>query len=173
MQEFVDTYGGKPVRDLGASEFLVYLIHKNFGATHLVRLIEFDGTVDPELLERAFRQMVARRAILNARIPATEEGQWPHYVIDTSEPPSFTVRERRGPEDWVGVFNEELNMRCGVDGDPPIRMQLLTSGEPGGEMVLSCSHPFCDGRSLVRFCEQMLNEYEALVRGKRVMRASG
>ncbi len=165
--QVADTYvANQRVRDLGASEYLVYLIHKHAGTTHLVRAIEFDGPVDPALMERAFRQMVDRRLILRARIPPTAEGEWPYYVLDDSTPPSFVVKPRQGPNHWAELFNEELNQRCGVDGDPPIRAQLLMSDEPGGELLLTCSHAFCDGRSLVRFCMQLLDEYEALVRGE-------
>ncbi len=167
MSQAADSWDiGERIRTLGASEYLVYLLHKHFGATHLVRLIEFDGPVDPALMERAFRQMVARRTILRARVPATGPAERPFFVFDDTRAPSFTVRERRGPEDWVGLFDDELNTRLGVDGEPPIRAQLLASDEPGGELLLSCSHTFCDGRSLVWFCSQLLAEYEALRRGE-------
>ena len=153
------------VRDLGASECLVYLLNKGYGSSHLVRVFEFDGAVDPALMERAFRQMVARRPLLQTTIPPTAEGEWPYLRLDDSQP-SFTVRPRTGPTQWIDLFSDELTTQLGVDGDPPIRVQLLTSDEPGGELLVSCAHTFCDGRSLFRFCRDMLREYEALVRGE-------
>jgi hypothetical protein len=154
------------IRDLGASEYLVYLIEKNANSSHLTRVIEFDGPVDPDLMERAFRQMIARRLLLRTRIPPTEGAERPHLVFDESVPAPFTVKQRQGPDHWIKGFNEELNIRIGIDGDPPMRAQLLMSDEPGGELLLSCPHTYCDGRSLVRFCIQLLDEYEALVRGE-------
>ena len=165
--QVADTYvANHRVRDLGASEYILYLLHKHASSTHLVRALHFDGPVDPELMERAFRRMVDRRLILQARIPPTGEGDWPYFVLDDSVPPSFVVKPRQGPDEWIELYNEESNQRCGVDGDPPIRAQLLMSDQPGGELLLSCAHVFCDGRSLVRFCTQMLDEYEGLVRGE-------
>ncbi len=161
-----DTYvANQRVRNLGASEYLVYLLEKTAGSSHLTRLIEFDGPVDPELMERAFRQMIDRRLILRARIPPAERGERPQFVLDDSVPAPFTVKQRREPGYWVKEFNEDLNVQLGVDGVPPMRAQLFMSDEPGGELLLTCPHSFCDGRSLVRFCIQLLSEYEALVGG--------
>jgi hypothetical protein len=153
------------VRDLGAAEYLLYLLEQSTGSCHLVRFIEFDGTVDPDLMERAFRNMVARRLILRARIPAAPPGERPHISIDESIPPVFEVIDRIGPDESFAVFQDELNIQLGVDGDPPVRARLITSGEPGGELIVSCLHTFCDGRSLFHFCRQLLSEYEALARG--------
>ncbi len=163
-QQSVETSGGR-VRDLGAAEYLLYLLEQSHAACHLVRLIEFDGLVDPELMERAFRNMVARRLILRARVPATPAGERPSFVIDDSTPPEFSVIKRVGPEETFRAFQDELNVQLGVDGDPPVRALLYISGEPGGELVLSCTHAFCDGRSLFHFCRQLLSEYEALALG--------
>ncbi len=155
---------GERVRSLGASEYLLHLLEEKASASHLVRVIEFDGPVDPALMERAFRQMVARRPILGVRLPAAEAGERPVFVFDDSRAPSFTVRERHGPDDWLGAFNEELNLRIGVDGAPTIRALLLTGDEPGGELLVTCLHTVCDGRSLFWFCRHLLAEYEALQR---------
>ena len=162
LQEVADTSGGKTVRQLGASEYLLHLLDQ-----HLVRLIQFDGPVDPSLMERAFRQMVDRRPILGLRIPAVASGERPWFVsFDEAPAPSFSVRARKGPDDWMGVFNDELNTKIGLNGEPTIRAQLLMSDEPGGELVLTCLHTVCDGRSLFWFCRQLLAEYEALRRGE-------
>ncbi len=155
------------VRDLGASEYLVYLLNKAYASSHLVRVFEFDGPVDPALMERAFRQMIANRPLLQTVIPATGEGEWPYLSLEEGSPPaSFTVRQRNDPTEWIGLFGDELTTQLGVDGTPPIRAQLLMADGQGGELLLSCAHTFCDGRSLFRFCRDMLNEYEALVRGE-------
>ena len=130
-----------------------------------MRLIEFDGSVDAGLMERAFRQMVARRLILRARVPATKPGVRPFFVVDDSVAPVFSVLDGAGPTDRIDVFHEELNTQLGVDGDPPIKGRLLVSDQPGGALFVSCTHAFCDGRSLFRFCRQLLSEYEALVQG--------
>jgi hypothetical protein len=157
----VEFVSGQQVRQLGASEYLVYLLEQP-----LVRVIEFDGVVDPALMERAFRQMVARRPILRTRIPTPEPGARPFFVIDDSEPPSFSVRKRSGPLHWIDVFNEEMITPLGGAARPPIRAQLLRSDEPGGELLVACMHAVCDGRSVFNFCTQLLREYEALVRGE-------
>ncbi len=155
------------VRDLGASEYLVYLLEKNAGSSHLVRVIEFDGPVDPALMERAFRQMIDRRLLLRARVHEPEDGTRPYLVLDESVAPAFTVTTWQGPGQWITRFNDEINAAIGVNGDPPMRAVLrMAAAGPGGELLLSCPHTFCDGRSLVHFCIQLLHEYEALQRGE-------
>ena len=156
--EFVS---GQRVRDLGASEYLVHLLKQR-----LVRLIEFDGVVDPGLMEQALRQMVARRPILRTRVPATAPGENAHFVIDDSVPAPFKVSKRRGPDHWIEAIQEEVNTPLGADLGPPVRAHLLHGDEPGGELIVSCTHTVCDGRSIFNLCRQLLSEYEALVRGE-------
>ncbi len=152
------------MRQLGATEYILYLLEQESMA-HLVRMIDFEGPVEPAVMERAFRAMVARRPILRARI-AQQGDERPFFALDDREPPEFSVIERTGPDDWRWVFDGELNRRIGFNGQPPIRVHLLASERPGGELIVTCAHSFCDGRSLFVFCRDLLSQYEALLRGE-------
>jgi len=155
------------VRNLGAEEHLLLRVLEADGGSRLVRVVEFEGPVDAALMETAFRHMVARRPILRCRITRGEPGEVPFFVMDDSLAPAFSVVERRGPDDWVREFHRELNTPgLGTYGQPPVRACLLASDEPGGELLVSCMHSFSDGRSLFRFCRDLLSEYDALQRGE-------
>lgn len=149
------------IRDLGASEILVHYLQR-----HLVRLIQFDGPVDADLMEQAFGQIISKRPILRSRILEREGGR-PYFVHDAETKPSFIVKERKGDGHAVEVFDDELNDMFDPALDLPMRAQLLMKSDgPGGELLVSCPHSACDGRSLFLFCTQLLKEYEALVRGE-------
>ncbi|MEM1434583.1 MAG: condensation domain-containing protein [Pseudomonadota bacterium] len=147
-------------RTLGASEILVHYL-----ARHMVRLIEFDGPVNAELLEEAARRMVQQRPMLRSRIMQPDPEQRPHFVLEPELPPRFTVHERRDAEHCIEVFNEELNTPYNMAEDAVVRIHLLRAPAQGGEIILTCPHSACDGRSLFTFCTQLLDDYEALVRG--------
>ncbi|MEM6709855.1 MAG: condensation domain-containing protein [Pseudomonadota bacterium] len=148
-------------RTLGASEILVHYL-----ARHMVRLIEFDGPVQPELLKQAAERQVALRPMLRSRIVQPDPAQRPHFVLESELPPTFTVHERRGPGHCVEVFNQELNTPYDMSTDAVVRIHLLKNPDQGGEIILTCPHSACDGRSLFQFCTQLLDDYEALVRGE-------
>ena len=84
----------------------------------------------------------------------------------TGNPPSSPPST--GPDPTIGwrVFDDELNSQIGFDGQPPIRARLLASETPGGELIVTCAHSFCDGRSLFVFCRELLGQYEAFRRGE-------
>lgn len=148
------------IRELGASEILVHYLQR-----HLVRLIQFDGPVDAEIMEKAFHQIISKRPILRSRILEREGGK-PYFVHDSETVASFIVKERKGDDHALEVFIDELNDMFDPAADVPMRAQLLVRSDgPGGELLLSCPHSACDGRSLFLFCTQLLKEYEALVRG--------
>ncbi|MFN8037323.1 MAG: condensation domain-containing protein [Acidimicrobiia bacterium] len=151
------------VRELGATEFLMDAMEQR-GGIHLVRMIDFDGPVDVEVLETAFGQLVARRPLLHVRIDRAGQGR-PVFVRDDSVSPPFSVVERRDPSDWVREFDEELNTPISLDGDAPVRVRVLASDDPGGEIIVTAAHSVCDGRSLFVFCRDLLDEYEALMAG--------
>lgn len=152
------------VRQLGATEYILYLLEQQTMG-HLVGMIDFEGRVEPAVMERVFRDVVAHRPILRARI-TTQGDERPFFVLDDREPPEFSVIDRTGPDDWMRVFDDELNRQIGVDGQPPIRVHLLASERPGGEMIVSCAHSFCDGRSLFVLGRDLLSQYEAFRRGE-------
>ena len=157
--------GGERVRQLGFQE-MVFDELEQFAGGHLVRVIDFEGPIDPAIMETALRQLVRKRPLLGTRIVRDEDSRrW--FVRDEREPPLFRVVDRHGPHDWVREFNRELNTQLGTNGMVPIRLCVVASDRPGGELVMSCAHAFCDGRSLFVFGRDLLREYEALRRGER------
>ena len=160
------------VRELGAVEFLLDTMEQQQGGGHLVRIIEFEGPVDPQLLERAFRQLVARRPLFRTRIDRSGDGR-PVFVLDDGVRPEFSIVERQSADHWIREFDEQLNTRISVDGDAPVRALLLASEEDGGEIIVSAAHSACDGRSLFGFCRDLINDYDALRRGDEAPMAPG
>jgi|GEM_PF-5730769 len=151
------------VRELGAIEYLLDTMEQQAGG-HLVRVVDFDGPVDPQLLETALRRLVARRPLLRTRIDRSGDGR-PVFVLDDGVAPEFSFVERRDADHWIREFDEQLNTRISVDGDAPVRVRVLASGDPGGEIIVSAAHSVCDGRSLFAFCRDLIDEYEALRAG--------
>lgn len=148
-------------RTLGASEILVHYLVR-----HMVRLIHFDGPVNIELLEKAANRMIQQRPILRSRIVQDDPSQRPHFVLEDELPAAFTVHERQGPDHCIAVFNDELNTPFDMTKGPAVRIHVLKNPERGGEIILTCPHSHCDGRSLFTFCTQLLDDYEALQRGE-------
>ena len=79
-----------------------------------MRVIDFEGPVDVQLLEAAFRRLVARRPLLHVRIERSA-GARPVFVRDDYVSPEFSVVARRGPDDWVHEFDEQLNTPISLD----------------------------------------------------------
>ena len=152
------------VREFGAVEFLLDTLEQQAGG-HLVRVIDFEGPVDPQLFETAFGRLVARRPLLHTRIDRSGRGR-PVFVLDDGVAPEFSFVERRGADDWIREFDEQLNTRISVDDDAPVRVRVLASEGGGGEVIVSAAHSVCDGRSLFAFCRDLIDEYEALWAGR-------
>jgi hypothetical protein len=160
------------VRELGGVEFLLDTMERQQAAGHLVRIVEFEGPVDPQLLERAFRQLVARRPLFRTRIDRSGGGR-PVFVLDDGVRPEFSIVDRQSADHWIREFDEQLNTRISVDDDAPVRALLLASEEDGGEIIVSAAHSACDGRSLFAFCRDLINNYDALRRGDEAPMAPG
>ena len=160
------------VRELGAVEFLLDTMEQQRACGHLVRIIEFEGPVDPQLLEQAFRQLVARRPLFRTRIDRSGDGR-PVFVLDDGVRPEFSIVDRQSADHWIREFDEQLNSRISVDGDALVRARLLASEEDGGEIIVSAAHSACDGRSLFAFCRDLINDYDALRRGDEAPMAPG
>jgi hypothetical protein len=150
------------VRQLGAVEYLLDTLEQQAGG-HLVRVIDVEGPVDVELLETAFRRLVARRPILRTRIDRPD-GERPAFVLDEAVTPEFSVVERRDADHWEREFDEQLVTRIGAEGGAPVRARVLASGSAGGEIIVSAAHSVSDGRSLFGFCRDLIEEYEVLWR---------
>lgn len=152
------------LRELGAVEYLLDTMERNDAGGHLVRVVELDGRVDPALLERAFRGLLARRPLFRTRIDRSGTGR-PVFVADDAVRPELTVVDRDGPDHWIRVFEEQLNAPISVDGDAPVRVRLLASERDGAEIIVTAAHSACDGRTLFAFCRDLIDEYDALARG--------
>ena len=152
------------LRELGATEYLLDTLERQ-GGGHLVRVIDFEGPVDVQLLETAFRQLIARRPLLHVRIERSA-GARPVFVRDDAVNPDFSVVARSGPGDWVREFDGQLNTPISLDDDAPVRVRVLSSDDAGGEIIVTAAHSVCDGRSLFAFCGDLLDEYEALESGE-------
>jgi hypothetical protein len=153
----------KRLRELGGFERALDYLEQDKGACHIVRVIEFDGSVDPKLMERAYRSLLRRRPLLGTTIVREEDHSW----FETCEQPeNFGVLPRDHDEAWRDEFQRQMAAPVMTEGGPPMRLRLLTGDGPGGELVLSCHHSVCDGRSLTQFCGDLVYEYDSLL-GRR------
>ncbi len=150
------------VRPLGAAEHGLDVMETARGTCHIVRVMTFDGKLDTELFERALRNLVRRRPILNTRIVRVQE-QVP-YFAHSERWPEVTFVERRDLDDWRAEFERQLSTPVSVAGDALLRATALID-DNGGQVVLSCHHAVCDGRSLTAFCRDLVHEYEWMLRG--------
>jgi NRPS condensation-like uncharacterized protein len=154
--------GGTQVRELGAEELILDTMEHRFGGAHLIRVVDFAGPVDAELLETAFRRLVDRRPLFRSRIDRSGTGR-PVFVIDDDVIPGFMVVEREDDDHWIREATEELNTPITVADDTAVRARLLVSeGHDGGEIILTATHAACDGRSFFAFSCDLLRDYEAL-----------
>ncbi len=145
------------VRPLGEVEQGLDIMERAKALCHIVRVIAFEGGLDTELFERALRGVVERRPLVNTRIVRPPDQ--PPYFARCRQPPEFTVTKRAGEEHWRAEFERQLSTPVGLTSDPLIRVRVLM-GNGGGEVVLSCHHAVCDGRSLTGFCRDLVHEYE-------------
>jgi hypothetical protein len=113
------------VRELGAGEHILDNLEQGCGA-HLVRVIDFEGPVDDQLLTRAWQRLIRRGPILQTRIDRSGERR-PFYVLDPSLMPELRVVERQRVDDWTRVFDHELNTPIAQDDGPPVRATLVAS----------------------------------------------
>ena len=149
------------VRALGDAEQGIDLLETARARCHIVRVIIFEGALDTALFERALRHLLERRPLVNTRI-VRPPGEAPYFARG-AEPPEFSVVERVDAEQWRAEFEHQMSTPVSVAGDHMMRVRVL-AGTSAGEIVLSCHHAVCDGRSLTRFCGDLLQEYEWLKR---------
>jgi NRPS condensation-like uncharacterized protein len=128
-----------------------------------VRVIVFEGRLDERMFERALHHLLERRPLLTSAIVRTPDE--PPRFVACHQWPEFRVVDRIDAEQWRSEFEHQLATAVGVGEDPPMRV-CVVCGEDRGEVVLSCHHAVCDGRSLTGFCRDLVHEYEALQRGQ-------
>jgi hypothetical protein len=150
------------VRLLGASEQGVDAMENAGGDCHIVRVINYEGALNPELFERALHNLLRRRPLLTTEIVRPPD-EVPYFCF-TGERPRIAFVERGDGDQWRAEFERQLARPLLMDGRALLRLTALTGGR-GGEIVISCHHAVCDGRSLTAFCRDLAHEYEWLLRG--------
>ncbi len=144
------------IRPLGTFETGMDILERR-GAGHMVRVIECDGVVDADRARLAVRAVVSRTPTLRTRFvrPTGEAAFFAFHDLDAP----VTIVERHGPDDWMRELHGELNRRFDPDG-ALVRARIVTSGDAGGEIIVSCHHAVADGRSLQTLCHELVDEYE-------------
>jgi NRPS condensation-like uncharacterized protein len=150
------------IRSLSDAEQGLDLWETSNASSHIVRVMVYEGTFDAGLFERALHQLVERRPLLHSRI-VRPPGAAP-YFAPCSEWPVVSVEERVDGEHWRREFERQMSVAVGVAEDPVLTARVL-EGDGRGEVVLSCHHSVCDGRSMTGFCRDLIHEYEWLQRG--------
>ncbi len=148
---------------LGGFERAIDMMETLRGAGHIVRVITFEGAMEPGLFEQALRNLVQRRPILNTRVVRPQEEA--PYFARSDQSPAISIVERRDEEHWRAEFDGHLSTPLSVAGDDTLLRLTVLVGDSRGEIVLSCHHAVCDGRSLTAFCRDLVHEYQWLLRG--------
>ncbi|WP_440087168.1 amino acid adenylation domain-containing protein [Streptosporangium sp. LJ11] len=146
------------------------------GGAHNVFIAErLRGPLDPDALERALAEIVARHEILRTRFPSRDgapvqvvdephpAGDRPYLkLLDLSDLPE-TEREAR----TTRLVREQIERRFDLAGEPPLRAGLLRLSEREHAIYVVFHHIAVDGWSIGVFARELATLYGAFLAGER------
>ncbi|MEU4540350.1 amino acid adenylation domain-containing protein [Streptosporangium sp. NPDC023825] len=146
------------------------------GGAHNVFIAErLRGSLDPDALERALAEIVARHEILRTRFPSRDgapvqvvdephpTGDRPYLkLLDLSDLPE-TEREAR----TARLVREQIERRFDLAGEPPLRAGLLRLSEREHAIYVVFHHIAVDGWSIGVFARELATLYAAFLAGER------
>lgn len=121
----------------------------------LVLPATLSGTLDEQRLRAALDRVQARHAVLQSLVEHDAEGR--PWFVQQERAPLIPLRivERQGDDDW----REQARLECErlFDGrrEPLVRLVWLR-GSGRSDLLLSCHHCICDGRSAVSLLQDIL-----------------
>ncbi len=133
-------------------------ISNEFSAFNVVCVVKIEGRIEEDRVRAAFAALQKRHRLLRARI-ASEKGSY-YFAYDNVGPVPVTSSERKSPEDWVGVVEEELDRRMNIAEGPLLRCLLLRNPqEPAGEseIILTLNHAILDASSALSLLREFLH----------------
>jgi non-ribosomal peptide synthetase component F/thioesterase domain-containing protein/acyl carrier protein len=129
-----------------------------------------DGALAPDILERAFNEIVSRHEILRASF--SYNGQDPvqliapslHLRIETRDLRLLPDQQRETEMDRLS--EEEARRSMDVEKGPLIRVGLLRMEDQRHVLTLTIHHLVCDGWSISLIMEELQSIYAAFAEGR-------
>lgn len=119
----------------------------------IVLPIEIRGQLSEERLHNALAGLQAKHLLLRCLIEYKDGRPW--FQVQESPPPiPLRILARRHADDWVRECGNEES-RLFDAGAPLVRLTWLR-GEEASELLLTCHHCVCDGRSIVTLLRELL-----------------
>ncbi|MCB2378362.1 amino acid adenylation domain-containing protein [Hymenobacter sp. BT635] len=139
-------------------------------AYHMPAAFRVKGTLDADLLEQAFRQVIARHESL--RTTFTEHEGTPVQLIHDAAEINFTIQKltvaaTSSATQVEEVLQEQWNQPFDLEKGPLLRSVLIDMA--GQEQILSfCMHHIIsDGWSIGVLVKEVMQAYEALAQGQQ------
>lgn len=120
----------------------------------LVLTARLSGRISEDRLRHALERLQAKHPLLRCLIPA-EPGP-PRFVEQMPAPPiPLRIVARQGDEDWQHLSRAEWDCLFDASRVPLVRLAWLR-GAAVSELILSCHHCLCDGRSVTSLLGDLL-----------------
>ena len=130
-----------------------------------------DGQLDPDILERAFNEIVRRHEILRATFSCIDRD--PFQLIASTAPLQIEIRDLRllpaeqRESEMDRLSAEEALRSIDIDRGPVIRVGLLRMEDQRYILTLTIHHLVCDGWSIGLIMEELQKIYTAFAEGRQ------
>ncbi|MFF3442918.1 amino acid adenylation domain-containing protein [Streptosporangium sp. NPDC002721] len=156
--------------------FLDRLERAGDGGAHNIFIAErLGGPLDPDALERALAEIVARHEILRTRFPSRDGA--PVQIVDEPRPPGdrpylglldlSDLPEAEREARSARLVREQIERRFDLAGEPPLRAGLLRLSERDHAIYIVFHHIAVDGWSVGVFARELAALYGAFLAGDR------
>ncbi|MEV4948952.1 amino acid adenylation domain-containing protein [Streptomyces sp. NPDC053755] len=131
---------------------------------NLPLVIRLESVPDPEALETALRDVVARHEVLRTLYPADEAGEPRQHVLDRPRP-EFAVRSC-APGELAVEIARFTSGSFDLETELPLRAALFLPGDGSGALVLLTHHIATDGWSVGPLLRDLGAAYDARLAGR-------
>ncbi|AEF42858.1 non-ribosomal peptide synthase/polyketide synthase [Hoyosella subflava] len=128
--------------------------------TYLVQLVlELEGTVDADRLERAVRAAVARHAALRAGFTRNASGRLVQVIPSSVHVPFESIELAGEQSRWDAVLRRDRETAFDLNSAPLLRAALVHLGHGKSRLLLTHHHVLLDGWSMPLFIREILQQY--------------
>ena len=126
-------------------------------AFNLLRAFRILGSLDPELIRKAFRALVQRHAVLRTSL-ALVNGELMQVIHEQAEV-ELPVQELSGLETALAVAAKEGRAGFDLARAPLLRLRLFRLAPKDNVLVLSMHHAVTDGWSMSKLFNEIAEIY--------------
>lgn len=152
--------------DLSFGQERIWLLEQLLPGTmthHLTVAYEIRGPLDPVVLDRAARAIVARHEPL--RTTFHEQDGRPFGRVHEASPPVLRVVPVAAGDGWAGLAEAEIQQRFVISELPLVRMTLFATADDQHVLLVMMHHIVSDGASMGEFFDELSAAYAAYRRG--------